>query len=270
MKHSYVLFGASLAASTFSVLAAQPAPVIDVSNATNTLLVANTVSTGNNTTNLVDQLTNIERKLDLRNRAQIKLQNQLTDLQTELDEIRGITELHEHKLSQILERQRELYQELDKRVDQAINTTQTPVVVNTPTIPAVIDYSSDLTENEAYDHAVNLVLKDKQYEQAIVEFNHFNEKYPTSTYAANAHYWLGQLLFNKSDLSAAAQEFSVVVNEYKNSSKRSDALLKLATVAHKQNNTAQAQVLYKQLIAEYPNSSAAKLAEPRLATILKP
>ena len=57
-------------------------------------------------------------------------------------------------------------------------------------------------------------LKDKRYEQAIPEFEAFNQKYPNSSYAANAHYWLGQLLFNKGELAKARQEFDVVVNQF--------------------------------------------------------
>ena len=258
MKHTYVL-GGLFAVSTFSVLAAQPAPVVDVSGQTNAPLATNSVS-------LSEQLSNLERKLDQRNRAQITMQRQLNELQNEVDEIRGVTELHNHKLEQILERQRELYQELDKRVTQAINTPKTPAAIasNNPSLVPVIEYSADLTENEAYDHAVNLVLKEKQYDQAIEKFKAFNAKYPNSTYAANAHYWLGQLLFTKSELSQASKEFSIVVNQHPKSTKRSDALLKLGMVADKQGDKNRAKALYTQLVKEYPSTSAAQLATSRL------
>lgn len=261
MKHSHVLFGATIAASTFAVLAAQPAPVIEVSSSP--------VSTAVNSSSLSEQLAAVERKLDSRNRAQVNIQRQLTDLQTEVDEIRGVTELHGHKLSQILERQRELYQELDRRVSQAVQAPQIPATIasNNTNLAPTIDYSSDLTENESYDHAVNLVLKEKKYDEAIEKFKAFNKKYPESTYAANAHYWLGQLLFTKGELSAAENEFSIVVNAHKDSTKRSDAMLKLAMVSDKQDNKARARNLYTKLIKEYPSTSAAKLAGSRLDSL---
>ncbi|WP_448248542.1 tol-pal system protein YbgF [Thalassotalea agariperforans] len=261
MKHLTVLLGATFAASTSLVLAAQPAPVIDVSS--------QPVNSSSANVSLSEQLANVERKLDARNRAQINMQRQLTDLQNEVDEIRGVTELHSHKLSQILERQRELYQELDRRVSQAIQSPQVPATLASNNVNNApnIDYSSDLTENEAYDHAVNLVLKEKQYDQAIEKFKAFNKKYPNSTYAANAHYWLGQLLFTKNELSQAANEFSIVVNQHKDSTKRSDAMLKLAMVSDKQGDKARARVLYNQLIKEYPSTSAAQLAGSRLELI---
>ena len=258
MKLSKVLFGVLCAANTYVVAAAQ-APVIDVSR--NNTLSASPLS-------LVDRLANLERKLDARNRAQINVQRQLDDLQNEVNELRGVTELHTHQLSQVLERQRELYQELDRRVTEALKpVNQVPASIIAPTSDANVNYSSDLPENEAYDRAVNMVLKDKRYEQAIPEFRAFNQKYPQSTYAANAHYWLGQLLFNKNELAVAKVELDRVVNQYPDSRKRSDAMLKLAMVEQKQNNSLVAISLYKKLILEYPNSSAAQLAQPRLDSL---
>ncbi len=253
-----VLFGFVLTASTANVLAAQ-APVIDVSS---------TSINNPNSGTLTEQLANVERKLDSRNRAQVNIQRQLDDLQTQVNELRGVTELHTHQLSQVLERQRELYQELDRRVSEALKpTAQIPsaIAVDTPTITK--NYSNDLTENEAYDKALNLVLKDKRYEEAIPAFRSFNTTYPQSTYAPNAHYWLGQLLFNKGELVQAGEEFTTVVDTFKDSNKRPDALLKLAMVAQQQENTNKAIQLYRQLLDEYPDSTSAQLAKPRLENL---
>lgn len=261
MKLNKVLLGISLAAGTFYVLAAEPAPVIDVSRPS---------SLSTQPLSISEQLTNVERKLEARNRAQVNIQRQLNDLQNEVDELRGVTELHTHQLSQILDRQRELYQELDRRVSEALKpANQVPATLAAPSGSAAsqVNYSSDLTENEAYDRAVNMVLKDKKYDQAIPEFRAFNQKYPNSSYAPNAHYWLGQLLFNKSDMQAARAEFDVVVSQFKDSSKRSDAMLKLGMVEQQLNNKSRAIALYRQVVSEYPSSSAAQLAQTRLTAL---
>ncbi|WP_426369123.1 tol-pal system protein YbgF [Pseudocolwellia sp. HL-MZ7] len=262
MKLNKVLFGMILSASTFSVLAAEPAPVIDISQRSGS-------STGTGSRTLSEQLESLERKIDSRNQAQVNVQRQLDDLQNELNELRGVTELHTHQLSQVLERQRELYQELDRRVSQAI--TAAPSQPATPDYNASnvndVVYSSDVPENEAYDRAVNLVLKERRYEEAIPEFKAFNLKFPNSSYAANAHYWLGQLLFNKNDLEAAKAEFEIVYNKFKESPKRSDSMLKLAIVEQKLNNNATAKSLLNEVISNYPTSSAAKLAKPRLESL---
>lgn len=256
------LFGLMLTASTSMVLAAQ-APVIDINSTAN-------VGQVNTSTPLTEQLANVERKLDSRNRSQVNIQRQLDDLQTQVNELRGVTELHTHQLSQVLERQRELYQELDRRVTEALKSTaKAPsAIAIDPTVTAKT-YSDNLTENEAYDKALNLVLKDKRYDEAIPEFRNFNKMYPQSTYAPNAHYWLGQLLFNKGNLNEAEQEFATVVQKFKDSSKRPDALLKLAMVAQQQKNTEKAVNLYRQLLSEYPSSTSAQLAKPRLESLVQ-
>lgn len=260
MKPNSILFGMSFAVAANIAVAAEPAPVIEVT-------AGSTVS--GTTSSLSEQLGSLERKLDARNRAQVNVQRQLDELQNEVNELRGITELHTYQLSQVLDRQRELYQELDRRVSEALKpANQVPAALVAPSDNAGgVNYSSNLTENEAYDRAVNMVLKDKRYEQAIPEFEAFNQKYPNSSYAANAHYWLGQLLFNKGELAKARQEFDVVVTQFPDSSKRSDAMLKLAMVEQKENNSAKAIAIYQKLLAEYPNSSAAKLAQPRLKSL---
>lgn len=259
MKLNKVLLGFALVASTNVVLAAEPAPVLDVSR-----------SGGATVGSVGDRLANLERQLEARNRTQVNVQRQLDELQNEVNELRGVTELHSHQLSQVLERQRELYQELDRRVSQALKSqpAQVPATIAAPNVATnTADYSDNLSENEAYDRAVNMVLKNKQYDQAIPAFKRFNQNYPNSSYAPNAHYWLGQLLFNKGDFAGAEQEFSLVVTQYVQSNKRPDAMLKLAMVAQKQNQKAKAVNLYQTLINEYPNSTAAQLAQPRLKSL---
>jgi len=262
MKLNKVLFGMILSASAFNALAAEPAPVIDISQNSN----------GANSKSVIERLENLERQVKAKNRTQVKVQMQLDELQQEFNELRGVTELHAHKLSQVLERQRELYQELDRRASQ-----QAPVASPTQSIPSGpvpvnqsndTVYSNDLSENEAYDRAVNLVLKEKRYEEAIPEFKAFNLKFPNSAYAANSHYWLGQLLFSKNDLQAAKIEFEIVYSKYVDSPKRSDSMLKLAIVEEKLNNPTKAKSLLQELIARYPSSSAAKLAKPKLEKLL--
>jgi len=262
MKLNKVLFGMMFTASAVSALAVAKAPVIDVN--------ANSIDTSA----LTEQLTTLSRKLDSRNKAQVNIQRQLDLLQTEVNELRGVTELHTHQLSQVLERQRELYKEIDRRVNEVLESTSKQASI--AAIPSTSvhtttnsgGYSDNLTENEAYDRALNLVLKDKRYQQAILEFKAFNKSFPKSSYAPNAHYWLGQLLFNQGELDQAKQEFLIVVDSHKGSTKRPDAQLKLAIVAQKQKDTKKAIAIYQQLLKEYPQSTAAKLAKPRLAALV--
>ncbi|MDO6428458.1 tol-pal system protein YbgF [Thalassotalea sp. 1_MG-2023] len=257
MKLNQVLFGV-FSAAAFYGQAAEPAPVIDASN-----VISSATSSGS----LHEQIEDIVRQNKVYTRNQIKMQRQLDELQNEVSELRGVTELHSHQLSQVLDRQKELYQELERRVSQALKpktptNTFEQATVSTPTVSPTVTNGDDV-----YNAALNLVLKEKRYDDAIPAFRQFITQFPNSSYAANAQYWLGQLLFSKGELAQAKSAFSVVVNQFKDSSKRSDAMLKLGMVEQKQNNFAQAKSIYQQLLSLYPDSSAAKLAQPRLSSL---
>lgn len=224
------------------------------------------------------RLTVLERQVKNRAEMQHRLQQQIDNMQLELDELRGAVEVHTNQLQKVLDRQRELYLEIDKRVEAlketavvpagaggsatapATNTSTQASTTTATTTPAM----SGLSESEAYEKAVNLILKSREYDKAIPEFQAFIARFPDSSYAPNAHYWLGQLLFNKQQWQDAAAQFDVVANKFSDSAKRPDALLKLGVIAEKTGDVAKAKQLFQQVINDYPNSSARKLAEARL------
>jgi tol-pal system protein YbgF len=216
----------------------------------------------------------IERVLEARTDMQHRIQQQLDEMQNDVQEMRGTLELHNHQLEKILERQRELYLEIDRRI-VAVNTqSNNPQVAgpigapsgnastNAPVAQTVT--SNGLNESDAYDRAVNLILRDKQYDLAIPEFQSFLQTYPNSSYAPNAHYWLGQLLFNKQEWESAGEQFDTLVSRYPDSSKRADALFKLGVVEQRRDNLAKAKQLFQQVMKQYPDSSSSGLAEARL------
>lgn len=211
---------------------------------------------------LSDRVSVLERMVESRSSMQHRIQGQLDEMQTEVNQIRGDLELHSHKLEQILQRQRELYLEIDRRIEMVTtqNNTQPPLDVPAPALQPMI--SDD--ENTLYDSAVNLILKEKKYEQAVPQFQSFLKQFPKSDYVPNAHYWLGLLLFNKQEWQTSEEHFNKVVSFYPDSGKRADSLLKLGVIAQRKGNNARALQLYEQVVSEYPDSSVRKLAETRL------
>lgn len=218
---------------------------------------------------LSEQIVQLKRLIQARGAAQVNLQQQLTELQEELSDLRGETETHAHKLDQIVNRQRELYIEIERRLEniQQPTTMQPAVSESTETATDDSSFSASLSENEAYDRAVNLILKEKRYDDAIPEFEVFIQKFPNSVYSANAHYWLGQLLFTKSNFQQASVHFTKVISSYPDSNKRSNALLKQGMVMQKLDKIADAKKLFQQVVDEYPDSDSATLAKSRLASI---
>lgn len=124
-------------------------------------------------------------------------------------------------------------------------------------------FSSNVDEQTAYQNAVDLILKKRDYSGAIPAFQQFQKDYPDSNFAPNAHYWLGQLYFAKKQDKEAAQSFIAVLT-YSESNKRADALVKLGDIAKRNNNSAQANKYYQQVIDEYPTSASANVAKENL------
>lgn len=211
----------------------------------------------------------LERVVKSRTEMQHRIQQQLDTMQGEIDQLRGAVEVNTNELQKVLERQRELYLEIDKRVEalkQASPPAQTPVTTTTTT-PSVSSVPSAPAEgeNEAYENAVNLILKSREYDKAIPAFQSFISRFPNSEFADNAHYWLGQLLFNKQQWEDSRQQFTEVVSRFTSSSKRPDAILKLGVIAERLGDMPEARRLFEQVISEYPQSSASQLASARLS-----
>lgn len=224
------------------------------------------------------RLSTLERLIQQSNQRQLEVQQQLDALLDEVNNLRGDTELHGHKLEQLVERQRELYQELENRFSRMndnqiqpgsdASSSGTPTATSPPPEPEVV-YVEDIKENEAYDRAMKLVLQERRYDDAIPEFRAFIKKFPDSGYAPNAYYWLGQLLFNKGSYAQAKIPFERVMNFYPDSNKRSDAIYKLGAIAMKTNRIEEAKAYFNRVISEYPDSTEAKLATSRLQSLDK-
>lgn len=244
----------TLLASTANSVFAVPAPVSDVSGTTAS--VSSYAGAANET-----DVQRLERLLENRNRMQLQMQQQLDDMALEINDLRGQLEKNSYDMQQMLERQRELFIELDKVRSQASSAPLAETTKNN--VAPEGKFSTNANEQKAYQDAVDLILKKRDYAGAISAFQQFQKDYPDSTFTPNTHYWLGQLYFAKKQDKQAAESFAAVV-AYPKSNKRADALVKLGDIAKRNNNAAQATKYYQQVIDEYPSSASAKLAQERI------
>ncbi|MFV8432771.1 tol-pal system protein YbgF [Vibrio owensii] len=239
----------TLLASAANFVFAAPAPVSDLNS-------TSSVSTRSSSESDIERL---ERLLQNRNRVQLQMQEQVDQMAQEISDLRGQLERNNYEMQQMLKRQRELFVELD-RVRGEMKAA--PVKEAKPAETGG-KYTSNADEQTAYQDAVDLILKKRDYTGAIAAFQQFQKDYPDSTYSANSHYWLGQLYFAKKQDKDAVKSFAAVVS-YKDSNKRADALVKLGDIAERNNNDAQAKKYYQQVVDEYPGSASAKVASSKL------
>lgn len=226
----------------------------------------------------------LERQLNQRNAAMADMQQQLDDLNNEVRQLRGTLEEANYKLDQSVDRQKSMYLEMDKLKSASAASSAPQSSAATPTnaqpqsaqasvsaAPAsnaaaqpTASQPPSKDESQAYDAAVNLVMKDKNYAKATPAFQAFIQKYPQSGYVPNAHYWLGQLLFSQGDKEQAKNNFLIVAQKYKDSPKRADALLKLGMITQGEGDKDKAAKFFQLVIKQYPNTPSAQLAQKAL------
>jgi tol-pal system protein YbgF len=211
---------------------------------------------------VAQRLERLERSLTARSQAEFEQQKQLSDLANELADLTGTLERHSYEIEQMVVRQREIYQEIDRRFAQMTEELKT-----SQSTPVAEQQAVTVSEEQAYDSAVALVMRNKDFERAIPAFEAFLNDYPESGYAANAHYWLGQLLYTQGKTELAAQQFLVVVDKYPQSNKVAESMVKLGVIAAQSGDKAKAQDLFEQVLAKFPNSSAADLAQGQLSKL---
>ncbi len=225
------------------------------------------------------------------NSALLDMLELLESLKVEVSTLRGQIEVQTHTIEQLKQKQRDLYTDIDTRLqrvesnksalsnepvitepeaaqDLAVETESTPTEESVETETSIETKEPvDPSKAEAdYQKAFSL-LKQSQYDQASVAFKDFLKSYPDSAFADNAQYWLGEANYVTQKYELAINEYQALCNTYPDSKKVSHALLKIGYSYDELGNTADAEKTLKEVKAQYPGTTAARLAEERLRKI---
>jgi len=230
---------------------------------------------------LEDRIERLEKLLG--NQVLMDQITQLDQIRMEMAEIREMAENQGHQLELIKQRQRNLYQDMDRRMHdleagsprkRSISTKPSPIAPPSsnssiaPPVVAVVTASNggDKEGKQAYSQAFNL-LKEGRYQQAVGDFTNFLSVYPQSKFAGNAQYWLGEANYVSREYKTALQEFQKVVTEYPDSGKVQGAALKMGYTYYEMKDWDAAKQALQQVITKYPDTTFARKAEERLQRI---
>ncbi|MEZ2686334.1 tol-pal system protein YbgF [Proteus vulgaris] len=218
-----------------------------------------------------ERLAQLERFSNAHSQLLTQLQQQLADSQRDIDMLRGQIQENQYQLNQVVERQRNIYQQLDS-LGGGASTSTTSTEATQPdntasSTPSATTNSGQGDEKADYNAAIDIVLNSKDYDKAIVELNNFINNYPKSSYQSNAHFWLGQMYYLKGNKDQAASTFAIVVKNYPKSQKASEAFYKIGLIMQEKGQKDNAKAIYQQVIKQYPNSAGAKLAQKQLAAL---
>ncbi|MCA9473308.1 MAG: tol-pal system protein YbgF [Nitrospirales bacterium] len=102
---------------------------------------------------------------------------------------------------------------------------------------------------------------------AFQGFRQFLKVFPQSSLASNAQYWLGECYYGQRQYAQAIQEFERVVTHYPDSTKVPAALLKIGYSHLGLHDQKAARSMFRQLVRTYPKSRAATKAYARLTEV---
>lgn len=218
------------------------------------------------------------------------LLNKLQGLQQDIQELRGQLEVQAHELKALQEQQLSFYKDLDARLrnDVPLKTTKNepttelplneqPVIkkptlsLDKPTAPAVINTKTTTTNNPADEQISYLaayeLIKNKQFDDALIAMQTFVTQHPQGGYTANAHYWLGELYMVKKNYPNAIQHFETVLQQFPSSSKSAACLLKSGYALAASGKKQEAIQRLQQVLKSYPDTNTAQLAETKLKAL---
>ena len=95
----------------------------------------------------------------------------------------------------------------------------------------------------------------KDYALAEESFRAFLKKHPSDRLAADAHYWLGEALFQRQRYRDAAESFLTVSTKYETAGKAPDALLRLGQSLAALNEKEAACATLGEIGRKYPRAS---------------
>ncbi len=196
---------------------------------------------------------------------------QLDQVQAELRLLRDAVEVQGHELNQLKARNRDLTEDLDRRLralEQPVAAGETPAsgvvppAANAEVKPATPEQQKD------YDAAFEL-MKQGKYAAAVKAFRDFNAKHPHNGLADNAQYWIAEGTYVQRQYKQALDEFTKLVSAYPHSQKQPDALLKIGYTHYELGAYDKARKTLNEVVMRFPNTTVAKLASVRLDKMKK-
>ncbi|HQD16488.1 MAG TPA: tol-pal system protein YbgF [Ottowia sp.] len=210
---------------------------------------------------LVDENTQQRRGL-------LDLQQQIESLRGELARSRGqeeqlardVAELHKALASQ----QQALDERLRKLEQDA--AARAPDASAGGAVPPVASDAAAATEKQDYDAALAL-FRASDFKGAQTGFASFIKRYPRSTLAPSALFWLGNAQYATRDYKEAITNFRSLLTASPNHARAPEAMLAIANCQIELKDSRAARSTLESLIKTYPQSEAAQTGKERLARL---
>lgn len=193
-------------------------------------------------------------------------------LRDELRDLRGIVEKLRYDSDQRERSSKDLYQDLDQRLQRLEGTAPgaisgtvpgaTPGTISSAPVaprPAVASPEEEAAYLSTFD-----LLKNGKYDDAVRGFKSMLERWPQGRYADNAWYWMGEANYVKRDYTSALTSFQALVDRFPTSPKLADGLYKVGLTQIELKRVSEAKATLQRVAREFPASNAANLSRQKL------
>lgn len=204
-----------------------------------------------------------------RTQAMLELQQQLEAMTEQVRKLQGQNEELVHNLQDAEKRQKDFYIDLDTRMRRLEASVAQPAPASAASGVGVAPVAAPIdpvAENRDYDAAYALFKANKQ-QASITAFQDFLKKYPSSTLAPNAYFWMGVAYYALKDYKNAVNSYLTSASKYPTSEKAPNALLGAAICYQEMGDVAGAKKTLKQLISSYPDNPITPRAKKRLESL---
>jgi len=156
-----------------------------------------------------------------------------------------------------------------KKVPQPVTA---PPTVHKPTppvssVPTTIPPTKPLAPDKKLYNEGFAAFKKGNYKLAKGKFREIIKKYPTSSLADNAQFWLAECYYREKDYENAILEYEKVIKNYPEGDKVPDALFKQGMAFLALGDKIDAKLLFNKVIKKYPSSLQAEIAKKKLLSI---
>lgn len=167
------------------------------------------------------------------------------------------------KLEKTLERLSERLARIERYLNLEVvaKPPKTSPPTQQPTQPAAPAAAS--TDMALYN-AAKKSLEDGDVESAREGFQKLVSRYPKSSIADNAQFWLGEIFYREKWYEKAILEYQKVIEKYPKGNKVQAALLKQGLSFYNLGDKTNARLILKELVKKYPQSTEAQIAQKKL------
>jgi tol-pal system protein YbgF len=228
--------------------------------------------------------------------------DQIQSLQQEVQTLRGVVEEQGFQLKRLQSDQRDRYLDIDRRLSgltpvgpagsglpgSAQPAAVPPALVDTgsrvaappdesavpgmnPTSPAPASGNgpaAGLDEQELYRTALNLLLEESKYNEAIAQFQLYLDNFPRGRLFTNALYWQGEAFLLVPANTQAVDVFQRLLNDFPQDPKAPGAMYKMGMAYRQMGDIARAGQIWRDLKTRYPESvNEIRLADEALRSL---